>query len=177
MANSDSAAQNVRFNLDAQQLEFALGLDWIAVPASGATPAGADTQIQFNDSGDFGASSDLAWDGSELIVGPIAGITPVSTVLAGEIQLLNSGTSPTAYIDLQSGTGGYIHITDNGNVGPDDSAVLQAHSITRGFLPPVMTNTQRDAITAPAEGLTIYSTSDHALEFWNGSVWKVVATV
>lgn len=57
------------------------------------------------------------------------------------------------------------------------SAILTAVSTTRGFLPPVMTNTQRDAISSPAEGLTVYSTTDHALEFYNGSAWKQVATV
>ena len=37
MANSDSASQNVRFNLDSQQLEFALGLDWFGIAAPSAT--------------------------------------------------------------------------------------------------------------------------------------------
>ncbi len=43
MANTDSAANNVRFNLDGQQLEFASATDWIAVPitASGISSGNA----------------------------------------------------------------------------------------------------------------------------------------
>lgn len=34
----------------------------------GGTPGGADTNVQFNDSGSFGGSSDFTWDGSSLSV-------------------------------------------------------------------------------------------------------------
>ena len=33
-----------------------------------ATPAGSDTQVQFNNSGAFGASANLTWDGSHLLI-------------------------------------------------------------------------------------------------------------
>jgi hypothetical protein len=33
-----------------------------------ATPAGSDTQVQFNNSGAFGASANLTWDGSNLLI-------------------------------------------------------------------------------------------------------------
>ena len=38
------------------------------------------------------------------------------------------------------------------------SAVLQATSTTKGFLPPRMTQTERNAIASPAIGLEIYQT-------------------
>jgi len=41
------------------------GTDWIAAP-TGGTPAGSNTEIQFNDSGSFGADSNLTWDGTDL---------------------------------------------------------------------------------------------------------------
>jgi hypothetical protein len=47
----------------------------------------------------------------------------------------------------------------------------------KGFTPILLTTTQRDAISGPTEGLTIYNTSNHALEFYNGTTWKTVATV
>ncbi len=53
------------------------------------------------------------------------------------------------------------------------SAILQIDSTIKGFLPPRMNNTQRDAISSPATGLVLYSTTDNALEFWNGSSWLV----
>ena len=54
------------------------------------------------------------------------------------------------------------------------SAACQINSITQGFLPPRLTTTQRDAIATPAEGLTIYNTTTHTLNFWNGSAWTAV---
>lgn len=44
---------------------------------------------------------------------------------------------------------------------------------TKGSIPaPRMTNTERDAISSPDEGLQIYSTTDHAYEYYNGTSWK-----
>ena len=51
------------------------------------------------------------------------------------------------------------------------SAVLQADSTTQGFLPPRMTDAERDAITNPAAGLMIYDTSNNQMNYWNGSTW------
>jgi hypothetical protein len=52
------------------------------------------------------------------------------------------------------------------------SAIIQADSTTRGFLPPRMTTTQVDAITTPAAGLVVYSTTENALCLYNGSSWR-----
>ena len=51
------------------------------------------------------------------------------------------------------------------------SAVLEIESTTKGFLPPRMTIAQRDAITSPAEGLTIYNTENQCLETYSGAGW------
>lgn len=56
------------------------------------------------------------------------------------------------------------------------SALLTMSSTTQGFLPPVMTNTQRNAIGSPATGLTIYSSTDNDIEFYNGSSWIGAST-
>lgn len=58
-----------------------------------------------------------------------------------------------------------------GTSTPAASALLTLSSTTQGFLPPSMNNTQRNAISSPASGLVIYSTTDNDLEFWNGSSW------
>lgn len=54
------------------------------------------------------------------------------------------------------------------------SAVLEANSTSQGFLPPRMTTTQRNAITAPAAGLQIYNTDNNCLETWNSNGWLSV---
>ena len=69
-----------------------------------------------------------------------------------------------------------ITVTYAQNVGigtatPATSAQLDISSTTKGFLPPRMNTSARDAIVSPVAGLTIYNTSTQALEFWNGTAW------
>jgi hypothetical protein len=52
------------------------------------------------------------------------------------------------------------------NGTPDASAQLDVTSTTRGFLPPRMTTTQRDAISSPAAGLVIYNTTTSKLQVY-----------
>jgi hypothetical protein len=55
-------------------------------------------------------------------------------------------------IEVSAG-GAYINTTS-----VQASAILQADSTTKGFLPPRMTNAQRTAISSPAVGLIVYCT-------------------
>jgi hypothetical protein len=69
-----------------------------------------------------------------------------------------------------------MRIKGTGQVGigteaPDASAALDVASTTRGFLPPRMATTDRDAITSPVAGLTIYNSSKNCNETYNGSGW------
>jgi hypothetical protein len=54
---------------------------------------------------------------------------------------------------------------------PDASAVLETRSTTKGFLPPKMTTTQRNAIASPAAGLIVYDTTLNLPHFFNGTIW------
>jgi hypothetical protein len=54
------------------------------------------------------------------------------------------------------------------------SAILNVASTTKGALLPRMTTTQRDAISAPTEGMLIYNTTTHCLDHYNGSAWAAV---
>ena len=54
----------------------------------------------------------------------------------------------------------------------DSSAVLEAQSTTQGFLPPRMTETERDAITSPAAGLMVYNTTTNKAQCYNGTTWN-----
>ena len=57
----------------------------------------------------------------------------------------------------------------------DPSAILDLESTTEGILVPRMTESQRDAILNPVEGLMIYQTTSPAgFYFYDGSVWKQV---
>ena len=52
------------------------------------------------------------------------------------------------------------------------SAKLQVDSTTKGFLPPRMTTTQKNAIATPAAGLVVYDTTTNKLCCYNGSTWN-----
>jgi uncharacterized protein (TIGR02145 family) len=58
-----------------------------------------------------------------------------------------------------------------GTTSPHASALTDLTSTTQGFLPPRMTTTQRNAISSPAVGLTIYNTTENCLQWWNGTTW------
>ena len=61
-----------------------------------------------------------------------------------------------------------------GTTSPNASAVLDVTSTTQGFLPPRMTQAQRNAISSPASGLMVWCTNCGAAgEFqgYNGTTW------
>lgn len=56
-------------------------------------------------------------------------------------------------------------------------AQVEIVSTSRGFLPPRMTTSQRDAIVNPVEGLVIFNTTQKKLNVYNGSNWETVQSV
>lgn len=58
---------------------------------------------------------------------------------------------------------------------PHPSAVLELESTTSGFLPPRMTETERNAISAPATGLIIYNTDADCIQAYMPTGWKDVS--
>jgi hypothetical protein len=62
-------------------------------------------------------------------------------------------------------------ISDSGYDTVSPSAMLQVNSTTKGFLPPRMTTTQKNAITAVA-GLVLYDSTTNKLQCYNGSTWN-----
>ena len=57
-------------------------------------------------------------------------------------------------------------------VSVNASAKLQVDSTTRGFLPPRMTTTQKNAIATPSAGLVVYDNTTNKLCCYNGSTWN-----
>ncbi len=58
------------------------------------------------------------------------------------------------------------------NTTQDASSQLQIDSTTKGFLPPRMTTTQKNAIATPAAGLVVYDSTTNKLCCYNGSTWN-----
>lgn len=106
-----------------------------------------------------------------------ADVTSGDSILEGigklQAQMLFANSDRTNYV-LKAGD------TMTGSLGvggaADASAMLDIQSTSKGFLPPRMTTTQRNAITSPATGLVIYNTSNDQIEFYNGSGWSTSNT-
>jgi len=59
---------------------------------------------------------------------------------------------------------------------PDSKAILDLESTTKGMLFPRMTETQRDAISSPPTGLTIFNTTTNKINAYNGVAWAEVGS-
>ncbi len=102
-----------------------------------------------------------------------------SFALGHEAHALNDGSFVWADNSggLFSSTGdNQFLIRASGGVGigtpePDASAALEISSSSQGFLPPRMTNSQRDAITIPAGGLMIFNTDVNKWQGFDGTNW------
>jgi hypothetical protein len=84
-----------------------------------------------------------------------------STTLGGAVSLGDAITGAAAMIGL-------------GTTSVAVSAVLDMVSTTKGFLPPRMTEAQRDAISSPATGLVVYNTDSNKLNVRGASSWGEV---
>jgi hypothetical protein len=62
-----------------------------------------------------------------------------------------------------------VGINEDGS-DPDGSAILDLKSTTKGFLPPRMPQSQRDAIT-PVTGLIVYNLDTNKPNYYNGTEW------
>jgi hypothetical protein len=65
-----------------------------------------------------------------------------------------------------------VGIGDTPGYTPNPNCVLDVQSTTKAFRPPRMTQTQRDAIPSPNEGMMVWNLSNHSLSTYNGSAWS-----
>jgi hypothetical protein len=113
----------------------------------------------------------LSGDDSYLINQTIGDISILNDFSTGAIKFGAGGTS-TAQMILTSG--GNVGI---GTTSPNASALLDITSTTKGFLPPRMTTTQKNAIATPATGLVVYDTTLNKLSVYTGAGWETVTSV
>jgi hypothetical protein len=86
-----------------------------------------------------------------------------------QIQIVTNTGGGTPHIALLPASGGSVGI--NTSI-IDVSAITQINSTTKGFLPPRMTTTQKNAIATPAAGLVVYDTTDNKHYGYNGTTWN-----
>ena len=86
-------------------------------------------------------------------------------------RAVNGGSSPNVVGTHWLQSGNFI-INDGTSLSSyNTSVMLGVVSTTKGFLPPVMTTTQKNAISAIA-GLVIYDSTTNKLCCYNGSTWN-----
>jgi hypothetical protein len=69
-----------------------------------------------------------------------------------------------------------VAINNDGSV-PDNSAILDIKSVSKGVLVPRLTGIQKNSIVSPAMGLLVYQTDGTpGFYYYNGSSWMVLST-
>lgn len=93
------------------------------------------------------------------------------------LSLLNSSATPANLMEIANAAGTKVVVDTDGDMvvggsAPVATAALQVDSTAKGFLPPRMTKAQRNAISSPANGLTIYQTdSTPGLRVYENGAW------
>jgi hypothetical protein len=72
---------------------------------------------------------------------------------------------------IRPNTGG-VGFAEGFGFSVNGSALIEMQSTTKGFLPPRMTTTQKNAISSPAAGLVVYDNTTNKLCCYNGSTWN-----
>jgi hypothetical protein len=150
---------------------IAIGGDALALNTSGlSNTAIGGGALSNNVTGEFntaiGYLANVASGGltNTTVIGNGASVTASNTIQLGNTAVTNVNTS--------GGITAGGKIIAGASSATSSSAVLEASSTTQGFLPPRLTTTQRDAITGPVAGLTIWNTTNTQLEVFDGSYWK-----
>jgi hypothetical protein len=94
-------------------------------------------------------------------------ITPAGRLLVGT-------TTEDSYIVDGNGRGRFTGLMVG--VTASDKAILQADSNTRGFLPPRMTSTEKNAITSVPAGLILFDTTLNKLCVYT-TAWETVTSI
>jgi predicted heme/steroid binding protein len=120
--------------------------------------------------------------GAATLVGATLNIPQYQSVLTNPV----TGTGTTNYLSKWSSTSALTNslLFDSGSglglgtASIDASALFQIDSTSKGFLPPRMTQTQRGAISNPAEGLIVYQTNGTiGLYIYANGTWRTLGMI
>ena len=139
-----------------------------ATNALTAVAAATNEHVLTKDTG----SGNAIWKASATNIytgdGTISGSRTITNGSA--LRFTGTGAATATTFDNKAGYG----FTNNASITVGASAVVQLDSTTKGFLPPRMTTTQVNAISAPATGLVVYNTTLNQICFYNGTAWRKV---
>jgi len=154
--------------------DLIIGQGGIGVGISGSNP---NARLDIKGTGSTSATTSLLVQNSSgstaLTVYDNGTVTVAGTQAFGGYQFCASGVvlaqSGFTTNDIFKGDRMVLGNTGGGTIVA--SAILQADSTTKGFLPPRMTTTQKNAIASPAEGLQMYDSTAKSPAYYDGTNW------
>jgi len=91
-------------------------------------------------------------------------------------NLTVKGASSVSYMTMFQSTGNLL-LQNGGTFTDVASSILTLESTTKGFLPPRMTTTQKNAIASPASGLVVYDTTLGKLCVRGAAAWETITSL
>ena len=98
--------------------------------------------------------------------------------------IVSSGTASTSLdlaVNLTTAlklfTSRSVMVQNGGTFTEESSSQFTINSTSRGFLPPRMTTTQKNAIATPAAGLVVYDTTLNKLCLRSAAAWEVITSL
>jgi hypothetical protein len=148
---------------------------------SGSTSATTSLLVQ-NSSG---TQAFKVGDGGIVQIGLTSGINwtfSSNSLTSSQFAFISSSNG--SILSTGANSGG-VHGNNNGGKVADSgivtaqvaSAVLEVSSTTKGFLPPRMTTTQKNAIASPAAGLVVYDSTLGKLCVRTASAWETITSL
>lgn len=121
--------------------------------------------------------------GGEVVIGSTTGFFPAERLgVNGGARVRGTGTTNANNALIAENSAGtvLVYVKNNGETGFGStsnhaSALVQIDSSTKGFLPPRMTTTERNAISSPAAGLIIYNTTTNKLNVYT-TAWEAITS-
>jgi hypothetical protein len=100
-----------------------------------------------------------------------------TTTIGSKLQV--NGNAAIGYSASTAAPTNGLSVAGTTNIGTNTSvttALLQVSSTTQGFLPPVMTTTQKNAISSPATGLVVFDSTLGKLCVFS-TTWETITSV
>ena len=94
-----------------------------------------------------------------------------NTIIADSGQIYRNGNLALQSVSGVGNNNSVLINTTPNNTTVSTCAILGVVSTTKGFLPPVMTTTQRDAIASPLAGLIVFNSTLGTLDIYDGTGW------
>ena len=155
--------------------------DWRAIEASGRVII-SDTSTVAGTNAASLLDLSQTWNTTGTPIAFKLNITDTASASLSDLMSLQVGGSARFRV-LKSGY--FVHNTGGeiagsvviGSSSINASSQLEVTSVTRGFLPPRMTTTQKNAIATPAAGLVVYDTTLNKLCVRTAAAWETITSL